>query len=572
LLDGLDGTLIDLAKRLIGEAIQLDDSIKESINRELLKIQYQVSSQLERRKSDHQLNRINADLKLLNQDILKSFESLFDTGRVLMLNRINTTLEEMLIEMRGWTQLNQRKAKKLMEARLNELRSISLKELNIIEAEIFKLTKIKIEKIKLIVRAFFEKHNVNMLMQSMYGGKCSNNCSKPTGYNQYLKENSPEKIYKDLIHAIEFKESYFINVINRLFQRKQELQEEHLADIGMELIKVIKNIILMNPSFLKSTTKTTTTTTTDAFESFIMSIFIAGYTDGNIKLWTLTHPSPPYAVISKFTDSVLSIVPLPNRMLAVGYAGGLIRFWDAFNTIDPLLVIDTLSNDDINKLFVLENLNIVSGSSTGMIRIHQYSLSSSPTTSTTLKEFSNGGNSEVTGLGFVNNLLVTSSRDGFIRFWNLNSTPNPTLSKSINENSKVINSMIVHKNGLVIGCFDDGTVKGWSPSNTQNAFFSYTGSSCNSIIEMSNGNLVFGGDDGKVKIITPTSTPQLVREFETDSTPIKINVISLLPDLTVATGSEDGNIRVWNVLDAYQLLRTYQSTSSVKSLSRVLNF
>jgi WD40 repeat protein len=258
--------------------------------------------------------------------------------------------------------------------------------------------------------------------------------------------------------------------------------------------------------------------------------------------------------------------------------GGLIRFWNVFNTVDPLLTIDTNTNSAIKTLLVLPNQKIISGSSIGTIRIHQYSLASTPTSSTILKEFSNnhdGGNSEITSFALLNNLLVTSSENGIIRFWNLDSTPNPTLVNSIDQKPTAINSMIVLKNGLVVGCFGDGSVKSWNASNTRNTVFSYnTGSTCNSIIEMPNGNLVYGGNDGKVKIITTSNPSQLIKEFDTATTPIRINVLLLLPDLTVATGSNDGNVRVWDVLSTktQQLLRTYEGNVPIMSLSRAIDF
>ena len=135
--------------------------------------------------------------------------------------------------------------------------------------------------------------------------------------------------------------------------------------------------------------------------------------------------------------------------------------------------------------------------------------------------------------------------------------------------------MIALKNGLVASCFEDGSVKAWNSSTTQNIAFSYSsGSTCNSILEMPNGNLVFGGNDGKVKIITASHPSQLVKEFQTASPPIKINQLLLLSDLTLVTGSNDGFIRIWDVVStkAHQLLRTYQGTVPVSSLGRAIDF
>ena len=154
--------MIDLGKKAIYETSQLDNSIQESINNDLSKIyKYQVNHKLEMRIRD-ELNRINADLKVINSDVLKNIEILVESKRQLILNRINNTLETTLNEIRGWKRLDQRRAKKLMEDRLNELKTASSEELKIAKVEIFKLTKLKIESILRKIRILFDKLSVKM--------------------------------------------------------------------------------------------------------------------------------------------------------------------------------------------------------------------------------------------------------------------------------------------------------------------------------------------------------------------------------------------------------------------------
>jgi hypothetical protein len=151
LLNGINENLVDLAEKAINEIIQKDNSIKESINKDLLEhFKYQVNGQLGGRMRD-ELSRINANLKLTNENALKSVKNVIGSTRELILNRINNTLEDVLNQMRGWKRLDQRKAKKLMEDRLTLLKVKSSIELKLIKVEIFKFTKLKMKNVKNIL-------------------------------------------------------------------------------------------------------------------------------------------------------------------------------------------------------------------------------------------------------------------------------------------------------------------------------------------------------------------------------------------------------------------------------------
>jgi len=208
LLNNVNDNLIDLGIKAIFETIQLDNSIQKNINQDVSNIyNFQVNNKFERLIID-ELNLINAALININGEVLKNIDIFVRSKRQLILGRINKTLEATLNNIREWKILDKRKAKKLMEDRLNGLKKTTSEELKIIKEEINKLTKIKIEKLLRIVQAFFIKIKVYRL-------KYFNNDSKQNAIEIYRQDNLLKLKKIDIIDKIWRNERIFIERIIR---------------------------------------------------------------------------------------------------------------------------------------------------------------------------------------------------------------------------------------------------------------------------------------------------------------------------------------------------------------------
>jgi len=129
-----------------------------------------------------------------------------------------------------------------MENCLKKLEVATLNGLLMVKAETYKLTKIKINTLLGVVQMFFEKPKIK-------NEKYLNTHSEINIIYQNQTNDFLEKIHQDLIFEVKSKENTFSQAIKRLFERNLELYESYFDEMSAELMKTIKNNMIINPSY-----------------------------------------------------------------------------------------------------------------------------------------------------------------------------------------------------------------------------------------------------------------------------------------------------------------------------------
>lgn len=200
MLQSVNENFIDLGKKVIYETIQLDKSIQESIREDLANINF---------------NQINDVLRVINVDVLNSIEnSELETKRKLILDQISNNLNKTLEEIKGWAILDQRRAKKLMEGVLNDLKQTSSDELKLVQVGIHKLTQFKIDEILKKIRELSQSQTIRKIQE---------------------------------------KQMIYLEIIDDLFQNKIQIQAGYFDTIGGDVQSTVKKIIRVKPSLLRPT-------------------------------------------------------------------------------------------------------------------------------------------------------------------------------------------------------------------------------------------------------------------------------------------------------------------------------
>ena len=222
--------------------------------------------------------------------------------------------------------------------------------------------------------------------------------------------------------------------------------------------------------------------------------FASGSDDGTIKIWSIENDS--CLLTLNMTNSVRSLVLLPNGYLASGLANGSIVL---LNTNDSFKTFKVLSHGGkINGLELLENGDMASGSDDGFIKIwNAYTFELNNTLNAgypvkCLKRLPN--NRLASGLGGSNQIVI----------WDLNGNDN----------------------------FDNSILNNLTFCNMINAL-EYWGDEL----------LACGSEDNKVLVWNLTASSHF-KTFTAFS--LAVNTLRALPDGNLTSGSSDRLVRIWN--------------------------
>ena len=148
--------------------------------------------------------------------------------------------------------------------------------------------------------------------------------------------------------------------------------------------------------------------------------------------------------------------------------------------------------------------------------------------------------------------LATSYTYGLIRLWNVPSSPDPKMHGiSLTGDTSAVTSLAFTPNGRTLTAGNsDGTVQLWnvaSPSNPRT--LGQNASPVASVAVSPDGQLLVAGrDNGTVSIwsfatASRSTEPRLTLTTDTNW----VNAVAFSPDGTLATGSEDETVQLWNL-------------------------
>jgi WD40 repeat protein len=163
--------------------------------------------------------------------------------------------------------------------------------------------------------------------------------------------------------------------------------------------------------------------------------------------------------------------------------------------------------------------------------------------------------------------IVTGSNNGVIRDCDMNGTC-PAIGVFIHT-SNIINAYEILDNGDLVSGANDGYIKVWAPgSYTTPKYQKNFGVPVKSLKRLPNGYLACGLANGTIVLLDQYNSFQshLVLESHQNNT----NALELLENGDLASGSDDGFIKIWNS-SAFLLNQTLNAGFPVNCLKRLPN-
>jgi WD40 repeat protein len=253
--------------------------------------------------------------------------------------------------------------------------------------------------------------------------------------------------------------------------------------------------------------------------------------------------------------AVKSLVQLPDGNLLVGSIAGRIK---GFAEKNGHQVHDFEAHKhSVNSLVLLNNTNFGSCSDDGQIKIWKKD-------GTPLKTLSEH-NSKVNSMVFNIFNMVSVSSDKTIRVWDFNTW---TLTRTINysRHKSLIISLALCENGLLFTGTKDGGIIKWNLTSGEDlgAMLYVHKSAINSLVLLNNEQAVASASvDGWIKIWNSESGDCL-RAIEAHKS--AINCMILLRDGSLATGSDDRTVKIWDGT-TFGLVKTLPHKSEVMSMA-----
>jgi WD40 repeat protein len=281
----------------------------------------------------------------------------------------------------------------------------------------------------------------------------------------------------------------------------------------------------------------------------------SGDYDGKIKLWPKDGTGPP--VIRSHGSLVSCLAVLADGRLASGGQDGTIRLWPEDGTGEPVV----LSHDLVSSLAVLVDGRLASGGNDGTIKLWPEDGTGEPVL------LSHGRWVESMAV-LADGRLASGDDNGKIKLWPKDGKGEPVVLW--HGSTSVLSLAVLTDSRLVAGSYD-GSIKLWPKDGTGPAVDLRHGSSTSSLAVLADGRLASGGYDGKIKLWPKEGTAEGARSWQEreisrskgriaqtaelvdmlKGEPVVLShdssVLSLavLEDGRLASGSEDGTIKLW---------------------------
>ena len=314
--------------------------------------------------------------------------------------------------------------------------------------------------------------------------------------------------------------------------------------------------------------------------------------EGKVRLWDVTDPASPRSLGTPLTfgggtSEVVSVRISPNgRLLAASDYAGVIQLWDISDPTHPRPVGNGLNID--GRVSGILNYLLGGRLGTGQGSDPMYSIAFSPNGQTLavgdslgltwLFSITDPANPALVGMGIPKHsgsesvesmafspdgreLAVSYSGDDGVVLWNVVSDPAPVAltGKPFPSGTLISTSLAFTPDGrrLAVGN-GDGSVQLWNVANPANprplvTLISGRGvaiSPVDSVAVNPSGQLLAAGhDDGTVSVwnlVTASSSPDAEQMLLTTDTN-RVNAVAFSPDGTLATGSTDETVRLWNL-------------------------
>ena len=293
---------------------------------------------------------------------------------------------------------------------------------------------------------------------------------------------------------------------------------------------------------------------------------VIGTAENEIKFWDLENSKclASFANGIKKDVGILSMVVYKEKILITGCKDGAIRFWEIclLNTKK----INTLPSKQSNcggvfSLVVAKEHHLICGYELGAIKIwdlNNYAC---------LRTLHNAHSSEVyTMLSLNNDGLISCSRDGFIKFWQIDKLNSSSGECRIRINNKSsVFAILNYDNKYLVSGSDDGLIKIWDLSE---GFFvkSLNGHDCyiNNFAVSKRNELVSGDAAGAIKIWNMDNFQCVKTFFGPQWHDSYITFLKVLNDNRLISCDATKNVVVWD-LGEYECVKVINTGHEIES-------
>ncbi|QIV96183.1 WD40 repeat protein [Allofrancisella inopinata] len=242
------------------------------------------------------------------------------------------------------------------------------------------------------------------------------------------------------------------------------------------------------------------------------------------------------------TQPISALKVLANGKIVTGHKHGIIKIWDLDN---PTNILELRTNQyPISALEVLSDEKIISGSGDGTIRIWDLNRPTDLTNPIVLRDVRD----YMTILQILpdrKKLLSASSRNDNIRVWDLDNPTNPPLLLPGHQKG-VLALKLLPDGERIISSSRDGTIQLWN-LNTQTSTVLRKQTGTWAFEMLPDGRIVSQGANHTIDVWhlnNPRVPTHVLKGHKAD-----IHSLKLLPDGRIVSGSADYTIRVWDITE-----------------------
>lgn len=281
---------------------------------------------------------------------------------------------------------------------------------------------------------------------------------------------------------------------------------------------------------------------------------------------SLTPPGAETARLEGHTGEVRTIVGLPDGQLASGSADNTIRLWDVVTGAETARLEG--HTGEVRAMVVMPDGRLASGAADNTIRL--WDIASGAETA----QLKGHGNSVIALAVLTDGRLASGSEDRTIRLWDVKAGVE---TARLSGHTDAVNALAILADGRLISGSSDRSIRLWDVKiGVETARFEGSGSEA---MELALGGLPIGGVLALAALANGeliSGWDYLIRKWniereEENGGPMShqdlVRAFAVLPDGSLASGSDDRTIRLWNIKTGSETARLEGHGRSINGLA-----